>query len=254
MAVAGVLLFHGGHLTGGYLGVDFFFTLSGFLITSLLLAESSRTGSVGLGGFWARRARRLLPALTVLLVGVAVYSIALAKPSELAQIRGDAFGTLGYVANWHQIFAHQSYFALFTAPSPLNHTWSLAIEEQFYVIWPLIFVALLARFARSTPKAVLATSLALAGVSSVVMIVLYNPADTNRVYFGTDTRAAAILFGAALAAFLAIHGPARTRAARIAVECTGLVGAVVLALAWTRLDGQSSTLYRGGFAACGLAA
>jgi len=229
VAVAGVLLFHGGHLTGGYLGVDFFFTLSGFLITSLLLAESSRTGSVGLGGFWARRARRLLPALTVLLVGVAVYSIALAKPSELAQIRGDAFGTLGYVANWHQIFAHQSYFALFTAPSPLNHTWSLAIEEQFYVIWPLIFVALLARFARSTPKAVLATSLALAGVSSVVMIVLYNPADTNRVYFGTDTRAAAILFGAALAAFLAIHGPARTRAARIAVECTGLVGAVVLA-------------------------
>ena len=254
LAVAGVLLFHGGHLTGGYLGVDFFFTLSGFLITSLLLAESDRTESVGLGGFWARRARRLLPALAVLMVGVAVYSIALAKPSELTQIRGDAFATLGYVANWHQVFAHQSYFALFTAPSPLNHTWSLAIEEQFYVIWPLLFVALLARFKRDTPKAVLATSLALAGVSSVLMSVLYDPANTNRVYFGTDTRAAAILLGAALAAWLAIHGPASTRTARIAVEGTGLGGAVVLAIAWTRLDGQSSTLYRGGFLVCGLAA
>ena len=101
LAVAGVLLFHGGHLTGGYLGVDFFFTLSGFLITSLLLAESTRTGSVGLGGFWARRARRLLPALAVLMVGVASTASRSRRPTELAQIRGDAFATLGYVANWH---------------------------------------------------------------------------------------------------------------------------------------------------------
>jgi peptidoglycan/LPS O-acetylase OafA/YrhL/lysophospholipase L1-like esterase len=254
LAVSGVLLFHGGHLKGGYLGVDLFFTLSGFLITSLLLAEASRTGSVGLGGFWARRARRLLPALAVLMVGVALYSVAFAKPSELAQIRGDAFATLGYVANWHQIFASQSYFALFSAPSPLNHTWSLAIEEQFYVIWPLLFVALLARFRRVAPRAVLVTSLVLAGVSSVLMIVLYDPANTNRAYLGTDTRAAAILFGAALAAWFAIHGPVRSRIARVAVETAGLGGAVVLAVAWTRLDGQSATLYRGGFVLCGLAA
>jgi peptidoglycan/LPS O-acetylase OafA/YrhL len=254
LAVTGVLLFHGGHLVGGYLGVDFFFTLSGFLITSLLLAESNRTGSVGLGGFWARRARRLLPALAVLMVGVAVYSIASAKPSELAQIRGDAFATLGYVANWREVFAHQSYFALFNAPSPLNHTWSLAIEEQFYVIWPLLFVALLARFKRAAPKAVLATSLALATVSSVLMIVLYDPASNNRVYFGTDTRSAAILLGAALAAWLTIYGPARERNTRLALEAVGLIGAAVLALAWTRLDGQSSTLYHGGFLLCGLAA
>jgi peptidoglycan/LPS O-acetylase OafA/YrhL len=254
LAVAGVLLFHGGHLVGGYLGVDFFFTLSGFLITSLLLAESTRTGSIGLGGFWARRARRLLPALAVLMAGVALYSIAYAKPTELSQIRGDAFATLGYVANWHQIFSHQSYFALFSAPSPLNHTWSLAIEEQFYVIWPLVFVALLARFKRTAPKAVLVTSLALAGVSSVLMIVLYDPANTNRVYFGTDTRSAAILFGAALAASLAIYGPVTKRSARIALEAGGLSGAAVLAIAWIRLDGQSSTLYHGGFLVCGLAA
>src|SRR6476469_4184735 len=106
LAVAGVLLFHGGHLIGGYLGVDFFFTLSGFLITSLLLAESNRTGSVGLGGFWTRRARRLLPALAVLMVGVALYAAVLAKPVELAQIRGDAFATLAYVANWRAVYAH----------------------------------------------------------------------------------------------------------------------------------------------------
>jgi peptidoglycan/LPS O-acetylase OafA/YrhL len=254
LAVAGVLLFHGGHLKGGYLGVDFFFTLSGFLITSLLLAESTRTGTVGLGGFWARRARRLLPALAVLMVGVALYSVLFAKPSELAQIRGDAFATLGYVANWRQIFAQQSYFALFSAPSPLNHTWSLAIEEQFYVIWPLLFVALLACFKRVAPTAVLVTSLLLAGVSSVLMIVLYNPANTNRVYFGTDTRAAAILFGAALAAWLTIHGPTRTRRARVVLEVVGLLGAVALAVAWTRLDGQSATLYHGGFLLCGLGA
>ncbi|HEY5013952.1 MAG TPA: acyltransferase family protein [Acidimicrobiia bacterium] len=254
LAVAGVLLFHGGHLTGGYLGVDFFFTLSGFLITSLLLAESSRTGAIGLGGFWARRARRLLPALAVLMVGVALYSATLATPSELAQIRSDAFATLGYVANWHEIVSRQSYFALFSAPSPLNHTWSLAIEEQFYVIWPVVFVGLLAWWKRATPKAVLATALTLAAGSSVLMIALYTPTNTNRSYFGTDTRAAAILFGVALAAALAIHGPATKRNTRIALEGVGLAGALGLAIAWTRLDGQSATLYRGGFLLCGLAA
>jgi peptidoglycan/LPS O-acetylase OafA/YrhL len=224
------------------------------LITSLLLAESARSGSVGLGGFWARRARRLLPALVVLMVGVAVYSVVLAKPSELGQIRGDAFSTLFYVANWHQIFAHQSYFALFSAPSPLNHTWSLAIEEQFYVVWPLVFVGLLARFGRATPKAVLATALVFAGVSSVLMVVLYDPVNSNRVYFGTDTRAAAILFGVALAAARAIDWPAIGRGSRRMLEAVGLGGVMVLVVAWTRLDGQSSTLYRGGFLVCGLAA
>jgi peptidoglycan/LPS O-acetylase OafA/YrhL len=254
LAVAGVLLFHGGHLLGGYLGVDFFFTLSGFLITSLLLAELSRTGSVGLGGFWARRARRLLPALALLMVGVVLYSWGFASRTQLGQIRGDAFATLAYVANWHEIFSHQNYFALFAGPSPLNHTWSLAIEEQFYLIWPLMFFGLLTRFKHATPKAVLVTALVLATASSALMIVLYDPANVSRVYYGTDTRAAAILFGAALAAWLAVHGPVTNRNARIALEVFGLTGVAVLAVAWTRLDGQSSTLYRGGFLVCGLAA
>jgi peptidoglycan/LPS O-acetylase OafA/YrhL len=250
-AVAGVLLFHGGHLRGGYLGVDLFFALSGFLITSLLLAESGRTGSVGLGGFWARRARRLLPALAVLLVWIAVYGAVFATRQELTQIRYDALATLAYGANWRSVFSHQSYWALFSAPSPLRHAWSLAIEEQFYLVWPLIFVGLLARWKRNTPRAVFVTALVLAGVSSVLMLVLYDPTSTARVYYGTDTRVAAILLGAALAAWLAMTGPTRYR---VALEALGLVGAGVLALAWIRLDGQSVTLYRGGFLACGLCA
>ncbi len=254
LAVAGVLLFHGGHLTGGYLGVDFFFTLSGFLITTLLLAESSRTGAVGLGGFWARRARRLLPALAVLLVGVAVYSRFVAAPEQMGAIRGDTLATVGYAANWHRVFAHQSYFALFTSPSPLDHTWSLAIEEQFYVLWPLLFVGLLAWWKRAAPKALLVTSLTLACISSVLMFALYRPGDITRAYYGTDTRAAAILFGAALAAWFSIHGPTTSRARRIALEVLGLGGVAVLAVAWTSLDGQSSAPYRGGFLLCGLAA
>ncbi len=249
-----VLLFHGGHLRGGYLGVDLFFTLSGFLITSLLLAEAHRDGGIGLGHFWARRARRLLPAVTVMMLGVAAFAWFCAEPAQLGQIRGDSLATLGYVANWHQIFGHQSYFALFTGPSPLQHTWSLAIEEQFYVIWPLLVVALVAARRRGAPAAALVVSVVLAASSGALMIVLYDPADTSRAYFGTDTRAAAILLGAALAAWLRLRGPTSSRRRRVVLETFGVAGVAVLAVAWTRLDGQSSTLYRGGFLVCGLCA
>jgi peptidoglycan/LPS O-acetylase OafA/YrhL len=249
-----VLLFHANHLKGGYLGVDFFFVLSGYLITSLLLAEAAQTGSVGLGGFWARRARRLLPALAVLLVGVAAYCVVYASRSELGQIRGDAFATLGYVANWREVFSHQDYFALFSSPSPLNHTWSLAIEEQFYLVWPLVFFGLLTRFRVRTPRAVLVTALVLAAVSTLLMFELYSPASTTRAYFGTDTRAAAILFGAALAAWNVMRPPTGHRGRRVALEVVGVAGVVVLAVAWVALDGQSRTLYRGGFLVCGVAA
>ncbi len=142
LAIAGVLLFHGQRLRGGFLGVDAFFVLSGFLITSILLAEHRASGTVRLGGFWARRARRLLPALACLLLLAAVYAVLVARRTELAAIRGDAFATLAYVANWRQIVVGQDYFALFRAPSVLQHTWSLAIEEQFYLVWPLVVLGL----------------------------------------------------------------------------------------------------------------
>jgi peptidoglycan/LPS O-acetylase OafA/YrhL len=254
LAVAGVLLFHAGHLTGGYLGVDFFFTLSGFLITSLLLAEAGRDGHIGLGGFWSRRARRLLPALAVLIVGIGLYCLVLASSTELGQIRGDALATLGYVANWREVFAHQNYFDLFTTPSPLNHTWSLAIEEQFYVVWPLLFVGVLSRARTRTPQVVLALALGLAAVSTTLMIVLFDPNNPSRVYFGTDTRATAILLGAALAAWNAWHPATNARGRRIALEVVGIAGAVLLAIAWLRVGGESSGLYRGGFLLYGAAA
>ena len=141
---------------GGYLGVDLFFVLSGFLITSLLLEEWAGTGRIDLAAFWARRARRLLPALFLVVVALALvpglnalFGGAGANGLvDLSGLRGDAIATLLYVGNWHAIFAHQSYFAQFSTPSPLQHTWSLAIEEQFYLVWPLVLLVLL-RWARA---------------------------------------------------------------------------------------------------------
>jgi peptidoglycan/LPS O-acetylase OafA/YrhL len=253
-AVAAVVLFHGDHLAGGYLGVDLFFVLSGFLITSLLLAETAATGTVALGGFWARRARRLLPALAGMLVGVAAYAVVFAQPSELGQIRGDALATLGYVANWRAVLARQDYWSLFRSPSPLQHTWSLAIEEQFYVVWPIVVLALAAWRRHAAAKAVLVTSLVLAAASTTLMAVLYAPSDVSRVYYGTDTRGAAILLGAALAAARVVRPPTERRGRRLVLEAAGIAGMAGLGVAWARLDGQSAFLYPYGFLLCGVAA
>jgi peptidoglycan/LPS O-acetylase OafA/YrhL len=255
VAVAGVLLFHAGHLVGGYLGVDLFFVLSGFLITSLLLSERIRTGRVGLSAFWSRRARRLLPALLAVLAAVAVYAAVWAAPTELAGIRADALATLGYVANWHTIAAGHSYWDLFRSPSPLEHTWSLAIEEQFYLVWPLVVLAMVAIGRRKPARAVLFGASGLAVLSLVRMLLLYAPGgDPQRVYLGTDTRAAALLLGAALGALITERGHPRRRATRVALEVAGLAGAAGLAWAWITVDGQSDGLYQGGLFLCGLAA
>src|SRR5437868_5264132 len=127
VAVIAVLLYHGdvSWAKGGYFGVDAFFVLSGFLITSLLLRESERTGRIDLKSFWARRARRLLPALALVLGFVAIYAARYATPLELHQLRRDALSTMGYVANWNQIFSHTSYFEQYGSQSALKHTWSL---------------------------------------------------------------------------------------------------------------------------------
>jgi peptidoglycan/LPS O-acetylase OafA/YrhL len=136
LAVAAVLAFHGGWLRGGFLGVDAFFVLSGFLITALLLTEHAGTGRIGLGAFWARRARRLLPGLLVMLAVVLVVSRWLLPADELGALRADALAATGYVANWRLMDRGGGYFAQTAPPSPLQHTWSLAIEEQFYLAWP----------------------------------------------------------------------------------------------------------------------
>ena len=244
LALAGVLFFHaGGALRGGYLGVDLFFVLSGYLITSLLLAEHRATGRIALWPFWVRRARRLFPALLSLMPAIALYARFFAKPTELAGLRADAFATLGYVANWRAIVSQKSYWALFAAPSPLEHTWSLAIEEQFYVLWPLLVTVVLRR--RSS-RAILVLSLVLTALSVAAMLVLFDPAKTSRAYLGTDTRAASILAGAALAAVVAPGTTFTTRTVR-ALDVLGVVSAVGLAVAWFTLQGTSRFLYRGGF-------
>ena len=260
-AVAGVLLFHGGHLDGGYLGVDTFFVLSGFLITSLLLAEIGSTEHVALGAFWARRARRLLPALGVMLLGVAAYAALLAPPEQLHLIRMDALATVAYVANWRAVFSGYNYWALFTAPSPLDHTWSLAIEEQFYVIWPLVVTGLLAmgrrgasRLAEAVAKRILVTAVVLGAVSAFLSLAFYSWYGANRVYYGTDTRAFAILAGIALAALTALLGPVTARRPRFLLEVAGIGAALFLTAAAFSLKGQSPHLYRGGLLACSVAA
>src|SRR5260370_13714265 len=178
-AVVAVLLFHAGHLVGGYLGVDLFFVLSGFLITGLLLAEWEHTGEMRLRAFWARRARRLLPALVAMLCGVVAYAAFAAHAIQLGAIRSDSLATLGYVANWHSIIGGHSYWDVFSAPSPLNHTWSLAIEEQFYLLWPLIVVGLAVGTRRDRlPRRVFAVALVgAAGLGALAVILAVSVAD-----------------------------------------------------------------------------
>ncbi len=169
-AVMAVIFFHVGvsWVGGGLLGVDVFFVLSGFLITTLLCRELSRTSTIRLGRFWAQRARRLLPALFVLVLGVAAYAYAFRNTIDVTGVRNDAIATLAYVANWHFIVSDQGYFAQAAAPSPLLHTWSLAVEEQYYLIWPLIALFVLRRWG----MAKLAVTAGIGAVASAVLMVL----------------------------------------------------------------------------------
>jgi peptidoglycan/LPS O-acetylase OafA/YrhL len=249
LAVAAVLAYHAGlpWARGGFLGVDAFFVLSGYLISSLLLLEWRARGGIALSAFWARRARRLLPALFLMLIGVAGYALVFAAPQEVAKIRGDALATLGYVANWRPLFSGQSYFDQFSVPSPLRHTWSLAIEEQWYAVWPPLLLVLL-RLCRGSLRSLLAVSLLLMAGSAFLMGWLYDPgADPSRVYYGTDTRAQSLLMGAALAMLLLQRGPLRSRPARHTLQIAALASAVGLGWVWARASGDSVFLYRGGF-------
>jgi len=273
LAVAVVVAFHLGRLRGGFLGVDLFFVLSGFLITSLLLAEQRETGAVALGRFWARRARRLLPALLLLLAGVAVLIGVFTPAGDRPTFRGDALATLGYVANWEALADEADYWDMFTHASPLDHMWSLAIEEQFYLAWPLVVVGALVlarRRGRSGPRLVAAVSLAGAAASFAVLAVTYSPVDTSRAYYGTDARVGPTLLGAALAALCVgrlrsraadgdddgTPGAARSRAMGPAglAGAAGLVALAVMAWSLAALDGVGPGYYRGGLAAFALAA
>ena len=264
VAVIGVVAYHLqlGWAKGGYLGVDLFFVLSGFLITTLLLEEWVGTGRIGLAAFWGRRARRLLPALFLVVAALALYLVCNALfggPGangliDLSGLRGDAIATLLYVNNWHLIFAHQSYFAQFSTPSPLQHTWSLAIEEQFYLVWPLVLLLLLHLARRGWRRVGVVVTVALGVGSSVLMAALFHPGvDPSRIYYGTDTRLFDLMAGATIAFLAASRRQPSARAQRI-LHVVGPAAAVVLAVFWVQAGTPgglpTNFMFEGGFLLC----
>ncbi|MGA1564844.1 MAG: acyltransferase family protein [Ilumatobacteraceae bacterium] len=247
LAVIGVLVFHDDRLGGGFLGVDLFFAVSGLLITSLLIDEHDRSGTIDLIGFWGRRLRRLLPAALMLLVATVIAFRLFADTGEWIVARTDAPWAQFYVANWHLIASGNSYWDSFAAPSAFEHLWSLAIEEQFYLVWPVVVMVVLAR-RQLRDLAVVVTVGTLLSIAAMVLI--FDGGDPTRVYMGTDTRAFSLLVGA-LFALPAIRGQIdrlvgnQARFATvIAVSLLGGIGAM-----WVVAEGSSDWLFRGGLPA-----
>ena len=263
LAVLTVIGFHAGAsgLPGGFLGVDIFFVLSGFLITDLLVARYDRTGCLDLAGFWTRRARRLLPALAVMLV-VVTAAAAVIEPGQEPSLRFALLAAATYTSNWFQILHHVSYFAAAGqagAPPPLDHLWSLAIEEQFYLVWPLIVWCVIVRLAGR--RARVTCALTGAAVSALVMAIQYTPGgDPSPVYYGTGTHASALLIGAALALAWPLRRLAAIPAAHTRrLDMAGIAGLVVLAWAIGHFSGSDPIVYPVGlllaaFGAAGLVA
>jgi peptidoglycan/LPS O-acetylase OafA/YrhL len=277
LAVGAVLLYHADltWIPGGFLGVEVFFVISGYLITALLLAEWLQKGSIDLKNFWLRRARRLLPALYLLLVMTLAFAVVF-LPDEVAGLRGDALAAVGYVTNWFLILGQESYFESVGRPSVLQHLWSLAVEEQFYLIWPIVLsVGLGLGATRLRRRRMLGLAIMGALASTVMMALLYTPGvDPSRIYYGTDTRATGLLCGVALAFLWSPdekYRPAEGRRHRSS-RATGrrfrrrwgwtaplvldLIGLAALgALVWffLHLGEFQPFLYKGGFALVALA-
>lgn len=261
VAVLAVVVFHFAPSVapGGFLGVDVFFVLSGFLITSLLVKEWEARERVALGAFWARRARRLLPALLLLLVVVLLYELATEPGFIVHRVATDGLSALTYVANWHFITTDQPYVQQIAAqaPGPLHHVWSLAIEEQFYLVWPLVVVGLsavvkarsrrLGRRRRVLRRTLVGTLLVLASVSLLWMVNLYEPGeDPSRVYFGTDTHGFPLMIGAVLGAMSAGE-PVVAGRGRAVLAALGAVLAAALVGAMATVGTDSDWLYQGGY-------
>ena len=255
IAVLGVIVYHLGFdwMPGGLLGVGVFFTLSGYLITDILLGQVER-GGIRLESFWLARARRLLPALFLMLIVVLAW-VTVLGPQQSPDFRWAAASAAAYFNNWWLIFHDVSYFAQFEAPEPLNHLWSLSVEEQFYIVWPflvMIGVKLIPEVRQPgwlRPRLGIAI-IGLALASAILMLVLYEPGiDPSRVYYGTDTRALELMVGAALATIWPsrhLHGRV-TPGARRTIDAAGVAGLVVIALMFWRSTEFSPFLYRGGF-------
>jgi peptidoglycan/LPS O-acetylase OafA/YrhL len=252
LAVTTVIVFHlvPGTLVGGYLGVDIFFVVSGFLITTLLLRERDATGRISLRGFWARRARRLLPALGLLLLTCCTAAFVVGG-DVLVGLGTQVVGAITFSSNWLFIAQGSSYFGE-TVPELFRNLWSLAVEEQFYVVWPLLVVILLARI----PRWARLTSIAAFAIASAVwMAVTASPLDPTRVYYGTDSHAFGLAIGAFLAVLLLGRGVAAPSTDTSGMTgrgirwMLGLGGSVAIAALLTLavvMPGDADVTYRGG--------
>ena len=284
LAVTAVIVYHADSrwLGGGFLGVEVFFVISGYLITLLLIAERERTGTVTLSNFWMRRARRLLPALWMLLVLLAVYCAFFDRP-RLGMLRGDSIAGLLYGSNWFQVWSGSSYTSTF-AFAPLRHLWSLAVEEQFYIVWPVVMYVLLRRLRRSTLPMLAFWFTLVAAVIGVVSALTYRSGTvgtfaetpgqyltilgrhvlrTDFLYLGTFSRATGLLLGAALAVVWRPWALVR-RGVRNGTAVYDTLGvAAIAALGWmcwtfrdvVRGDTEHAydLLYRGGLLLVGVA-
>ena len=255
VAIIGVLLYHAGidWMPGGFLGVDVFFVISGFLITSLILEEYDRSGRVNFTKFYLGRARRLLPAVAVLLIAVGL-AVLIVYQDALSAFREDALATVFYVNNWWYIFVDQSYFESVGRPPLLKHLWSLSVEEQFYLIWP-VFALLLMRSGGRPLVRRLALVLAIASTVWMAVLSIRNgypvDADPSRAYFGTDSHSMGLLVGAALATMwrpgrLSTQVP---RGAQLIITGIGVASLAAVIGFYLFVGEFTPWLYRGGFLA-----
>jgi len=255
IAVLAVIAYHLNlqWVPGGLLGVTMFFVLSGYLITDILLKQLHPSKTLDLKTFFIRRARRLLPAMFLMIAVVSLWLL-ISDTERLLSLKGDIGSALLYISNWYLIFHEVSYFESFGPASPFGHLWSLAVEEQFYLIWPLVLLVVI-RFSPKRGKLALWT-LAAAAVSAGAMIMLYQPGvDPSRVYYGTDTRAFALLIGAALAIVWPSSKLSSTLSSRsrILMDALGTFGFVLILVMINQTSEYDSFLYRGGMVLFSLA-
>ena len=258
LAVLSVIAYHMsmGWAPGGLLGVTMFFVLSGYLITGLLLKEYDESGTISLSNFWLRRVRRIIPAVVFGVLGTALLC-AIFDHALLTKLRPDALPTLLFFNNWWQIFNNVSYFDALGEPSPLTHYWSLSIEEQFYLIWPL---ALLACMKFGVRKSTMEKGIVvLIVLSALEMALLFDPhADPSRVYYGTDTRAFSLLIGALLAFIWPYQkltmraGKRMSSQGRLVFNIVGVVAVLGLIVMVVVTNGFAPFIYRGGLVLCSL--
>ncbi|TVX94109.1 acyltransferase family protein [Paenibacillus agilis] len=248
LAVLAVIAYHMNFdwANGGFLGVGIFFTLSGYLIIDLLLEEKQRNDKIDLKTFYIRRSRRLLPALLSVLV-VTVAWLTVTDPSRLVSLHKEIWSTFLYANNWVLILSEVSYFDSFGPPSPFTHLWSLAVEGQFYLIWPLLLIIAL-RY-HLTRGWLLTWTLVAAAVSAIAMAIIYEPGtDPSRVYYGTDTRVFALLIGSALA----IICPRRKLSGQVGpktkqrIDMVGMIGFIIIVYMLFRISEYDDFVYRGG--------